>query len=118
MSYRISDMPSDSAAKNIQLGRVSVDLGELRAKVEDVCRRRGIQLSDFVRDSVNLHLDAELAREPQWRELLYLLQAVDDMLRRTPETVLPPDKMMGVLLPLQKAENDVALRVYGRLSGI
>jgi len=114
-------MTSDNTpTKNPQPGRVSVDLGELRAQVEDVCERRGIQLSDFVRDSVNLHLEAELEREPQWREraLLYVLQAVDNLLRRTPETVLPRDKMMAVLLPLQKAENDLAARVYGRLSGI
>jgi hypothetical protein len=105
---------------NPQPGRVSVDLGELRAQVEDICRRRGIQISDFVRDSVNLHLEAELKREPQWREraLLYVLQAVDNLLRRTPETVLPRDKMTSVLLPLQKAEDDLASRVYGRLSGI
>ena len=114
-------MRSDSkATKNIQPGRVSVDLGELRAQVEDVCQRRGIQLSDFVRDSVNLHLGAELEREPQWREraLLYVLQAVDNLLRRAPETVLPRDKMMAVLLPLQKAMNDLASRVYERLGAV
>src|ERR1700693_5013179 len=106
--------------KNLQPGRVSVDLGETRAKVEDVCNRRGIQLSDFVRDAVNLHLEAELKREPQWREraLLYVLQALDNLLRRTPNTVLSREKMMAVLIPLQKAEDDLGLRVYGRLSGI
>jgi hypothetical protein len=112
-------MPSDNtAAKNIQPGRVSVDLGELRVQVEDVCRRRGIQLSDFVRDSVNLHLEAELKREPQWKEraLLYVLQAIDNLLRRTPETVLP--SVTNLLRPLQKAEDELASRVYGRLSGI
>jgi hypothetical protein len=112
-----SDRP---AAKSSQPGRVSVDLGEVRPKVEDVCRRLNIQLSDFVRDAVNLHLESELRREPQWREraLLYLLQAVDNLLRRTPTTVLPRQKMMKVLLPLQEAEDDLARRVYGRLGGI
>jgi len=106
--------------KSAQPGRVSVDLGDARPKVEDVCRHRNIQLSEFVRDAVNLHLEAELRREPQWREraLLYVLQALDNLLRRTPNTVLSRDKMMAVLLPLQKAEDDLGLRVYGRLSGI
>src|SRR5579863_317806 len=107
-------------AKNLQPGRVSVDLGDSRPKVEDVCRRLGIQLSDFVRDAVNLHLEAELRREPQWREraLLYVLQAVENLLRRTPSTVLSGEKMMAVLLPLHKAEDDLALRVYGRVGAV
>jgi hypothetical protein len=102
--------------KNPQPGRVSVDLGDSRPKVEDICSRLGVQLSDFVRDAVNLHLGAELKREPQWREraLLYVLQAVDSLLRRTPNSVLARDKMMAVLGPRQKAEEDLALRVYGR----
>jgi len=113
-------MTSDKAAKSSQPGRVSVDLGESRPKVEDVCRRRGVQLSDFVRDAVNLHLQSELKREPQWREraLLYVLQAVDNLLRRTPNTVLPGDKMMAVLRPLHEAEDDLARRVYGRTGSV
>jgi hypothetical protein len=99
---------------------VSVDLGETRVKVEDVCRRLGIQLSDFVRDAVNLHLESELKREPQWREraLLYVLQALDNLLRRTPTDVLPGDKIDKLLRPLQQAEDDLGIRVYGRLTGI
>jgi hypothetical protein len=106
--------------KNPQPGRVSVDLGEARPKVEDVCRRLGIQLSDFVRDAVNLHLENELKREPQWKEraLLYVLQALDNLLRRTPKEVLPGDKIDKLLRPLQEAEDDLGRRVYGRLSGI
>lgn len=114
-------MPSDGkTTKSLQPGRVSVDLGEVRAQIEDLCRRRNVQLSDFVRDAVNLHLEEELRREPQWREraLLYVLQAVDNLLRRTPNTVLPRDKMMDVLLPLQRAEDDLGSRVYGRLGGV
>lgn len=106
--------------KSSQPGRVSVDLGDVRPKIEDVCGRLGIQLSDFVRDAVNLHLEAELKREPQWREraLLYVLQALDNLLRRTPDSVLPDEKNMAVLRPLQEAEDDLELRVYGQVSGI
>jgi hypothetical protein len=114
-------MSSDKApVKSSQPGRVSVDLGETRSKVEDVCRRLGIQLSDFVRDAVNLHLESELKREPQWREraVLYVLQAVDNLLRRTPDSILSGKKMMALLRPLQDAEDELGLRVYGRLSGI
>jgi hypothetical protein len=114
-------MSSDkTAVKNLQPGRVSVDLGETRQQVEGVCDRLGIPLSDFIRDAVNLHLEAELTREPRWREraLLYVLQAVEGLLRRTPKTVLPGRKIDALLRPLYEAEDDLALRVYGRLSGI
>jgi hypothetical protein len=114
-------MTSDvTKVKNLQPGRVSVDLGDARLKVEDLCRRLSIPLSDFIRDAVNLHMEAELRREPLWREraLLYVLQALDNLLRRTPKTVLPGPRIDALLRPLQAAEDELGLSVYGRQGGI
>ena len=48
-----------------------------------------------------------------------MLQAVDNLLRRTPATVLPGDKTSALLRPLHVALDDLAHRVYGsRVGGV
>jgi len=47
-----------------------------------------------------------------------VLQAVDNLLRRTPGAVLPRDKMMAVLLPFQEAEDDWRRRDIGHGGGL